>query len=387
MTEPVTMPRAPGGTPVPAAGRGQQPVSDGEAGSLAVWARGLVKTYANGAVRALDGVDLAVPASAIYAVVGPNGAGKTTLLSILMTLARPTAGEARVLGYDVVAEADAVRRKIGVAFQELSVDLDLPGRAVLEFHARLYGMGAQERERRIAELAELVGLGAGPERRGAGRAPGGVLDRKVGTYSGGMKRRLELARALLSRPRLLFLDEPTAGLDPQNREALWDAIRDLRRRDGVTVVLTTHYLEEAERLADRVAVIDRGRILQEGTPGELVRALGEEVIYVGGERRGSGGAGATRDEDEGALRALGEVLVKAGLARWFSMDTRLQLGVAASEPVLPELVRLAQEQGVRLRELSVRRPSLHDVFLKLTGRALRDEAGDEAGDGHGGEAG
>ena len=313
------------------------------AATAAVETRRLVRRY--GSVTALDGVDLVVPADSIYAVVGPNGAGKTTLLSILTTLALPTAGQARVFGFDVVTQAHRVRSLLGVAFQEASLDLDLPGWAVLEFHARLYGLAARARRQRVAEVAEAVGLA-------------GALHRRVGTYSGGMKRRLELARALLGGPRLLVLDEPTAQLDPHSREAIWELIRRLRQQASVTVLFTTHYLEEAERLADRVAILDRGRVLAEGPPAELVQRLGEEVVYVRGE---------------GPMERIGQTLQQQGVARWWATDGvlpagLLQAGVSSSARALALVVEAAREHQVVLRELSVSRPSLHDVFMRLTGR-------------------
>ena len=304
----------------------------------AVETRRLTRRY--GSVTALDGVDLVVPAGIIYTVVGPNGAGKTTLLNILTTLLLPTSGQARVFGFDVVGQAQRVRSLLGVAFQEMSLDLDLPGWAVLDFHARLYGLSGRKRRRRVAEVAEAVGLGE-------------ALHRRVGAYSGGMKRRLELARALLGRPRLLILDEPTAQLDPHSREAIWDLIRRLRERASVTVLFTTHYLEEAERLADRVAILDRGRVLAEGPPADLVRRLGEEVVYVRGE---------------GPLERIGQILQEQGVARWWVADGALRAGVDCSTRALAVVVEAAREHRVALRELNVSRPSLHDLFMRLTGR-------------------
>ncbi|MGB9634667.1 MAG: ATP-binding cassette domain-containing protein, partial [Chloroflexaceae bacterium] len=236
---------------------------------LAIIARGLRKQY--GTVIAVDGIDLAVPAGTIYALLGPNGAGKTTTINMLTTLALPTAGEASVCGYDIVRQADRVRACIGVTFQDIVLDADLTGREVLDIHGRLYRQPAAVRRQRIAELVDLVQLGE-------------AIDRRVRTYSGGMKRRLELARGLMTDPQALFLDEPTQGLDPQNRVGIWSYIRTLNRERGLTLLLTTHYMDEAEALASRVGIVDRGRLVAEGTPGDLAADLGADVIRV----RGSG---------------------------------------------------------------------------------------------------
>src|SRR6185369_1635325 len=217
----------------------------------------------------LDGLDLDVAPGNIYALLGPNGAGKTTALSIFTTLALPSSGSASVAGYDVARAPDAVRRRIGVTFQDLVLDPDLTGRQVLDIHGRLYRQPRDLRRRRIAELIELVQLQD-------------AIDRLVKTYSGGMKRRLELARGLMTDPQALFLDEPTQGLDPQNRVTIWDYIRALRRERGLTLLLTTHYMEEAEALADVVGIIDRGRKVAEGTPAALVAELGADLIRITG---------------------------------------------------------------------------------------------------------
>ena len=310
----------------------------------AVQVRGLTRRY--GSLVALDGVDLEVPAGTVYAVVGPNGAGKTTLFHILTTLLVPTAGEARVFGRDVVRQAAQVRALVGVAFQEVSLDLDLPAAAVLGFHGRLYGLAGARLRRRVEEVARAVGLTD-------------VLRRRVGTYSGGMRRRLELARALMGRPRLLVLDEPTSQLDPHSREAFWGLVRELCRQESVTVLFATHYLEEAEQVADRVAILDRGRVLAEGHPAELVRRLGLEVLHLRGE---------------GPLEGLGKALERLGLARWWAVDgpapgERLRVAVnGEAGRCLVAVLQAAQEHGVALREVSVNRPSLHELFLRLTAR-------------------
>ena len=306
---------------------------------------GLVKRY--GDVTALDGVDLCVAAGAIYAMLGPNGAGKTTTISILTTLAQPTAGRARVAGADVVRAPDTVRRAIGVTFQDIVLDRDLTGRQVLEVHGRLYRMPAAVRRRRIDELVRLVQLD-------------GAIDRLVKTYSGGMQRRLELARGLMTEPQVLFLDEPTQGLDPQNRAAIWEYIRALRAERGLTVLLTTHAMDEAERLADVVGIIDRGRMVAEGAPHALAAELGADVIRVVGSGDGSRLAGRLR-----ALPFVGHVAASAG-------DRLIEVGVDSGPRRLAEVVAHVSGDGFTIEDITVARPSLGDVFLKYTGRALRD---------------
>ncbi|HRC75533.1 MAG TPA: ATP-binding cassette domain-containing protein, partial [Kouleothrix sp.] len=245
--------------------------------------RGLAKRY--GEVAALDGIDLDIAAGSIYALLGPNGAGKTTTISILTTLALPSAGSAQVAGFDVTRQANEVRRRIGVTFQDLVLDPDLTGRQVLDIHGRLYRQPRELRQRRIAELVELVQLGD-------------AIDRLVKGYSGGMKRRLELARGLMTDPQVLFLDEPTQGLDPQNRATIWDYIRMLRRERGLTLLLTTHYMEEAEALADTVGIIDRGHKVAEGAPAALAAELGADLLVLV--------CGPSPDRDIAAARGMVE---------------------------------------------------------------------------------
>ncbi len=313
----------------------------------------LEKRYAaaNGqGIHALRGLNLAVAAGEIYALLGPNGAGKTTAISILTTLLPPTGGAARVAGLDVVRDAAAVRRRIGVTFQEVVLDQDLTGRQILDFHGRLYGQERSQRRARIAELGEMVELS-------------GDLDRSAATYSGGMKRRLELARGLMTGPSVLFLDEPTQGLDPQNRAGIWRYIRRLRAEEGVTLLLTTHYMEEAEALADRVGIIDHGRLIVEGAPAALVRQMGADVVAL----RGAGAAAGFV-----AAASARPYVAKASEHRQGDEGTVVQVGVDTGELRLAELVGLAAEQGFHVHEVSVAKPSLADVFLAHTGYALRD---------------
>src|SRR5215216_4357011 len=306
-------------------------------------ARGLIKRF--GAITALDGIDLEVAGGSIYALLGPNGAGKTTMINILTTLAQPSAGSARVAGCDLLRQADEVRRRIGVTFQDLVLDPDLTGRHVLDIHGRLYRQPRDLRRRRIAELIELVQLGD-------------ALDRLVKTYSGGMKRRLELARGLMTDPQVLFLDEPTQGLDPQNRATIWEYMRALRRERGLTLLLTTHYMEEAEALADSVGIIDHGRKVAEGTPAGLVAELGADLIRISGQ------GDATHLIEQ--LRRLPYVdRVNPG-------EHLIEIGVDSGSRRIAEVVAQAGSNGFTIEDIAVARPSLGDVFLKYTGRALRD---------------
>jgi len=232
----------------------------------AIATKGLTKVYSED-VLAVDNIDLSIPTNTIYALLGPNGAGKTTTISMLTTLIEPTTGSAQVAGLDIVQKADLVRKQIGVTFQEIVLDPDLTGRESLDFHARLYGIGKPERLSKIDELLKLVELDE-------------AADRRTNTYSGGMKRRLELARGLITNPDVLFLDEPTQGLDPQNRTNIWDYIRTLKKNTNMTLLLTTHYMDEAEALADRVGIMDHGKIMVEGSPRELIDQMGADNIRI-----------------------------------------------------------------------------------------------------------
>jgi ABC-2 type transport system ATP-binding protein len=306
-------------------------------------ARGLVKRF--GAITALDGVDLDVVGGSIYALLGPNGAGKTTTINILTTLAQPSAGSARVAGYDVLQQANEVRRRIGVTFQDLVLDQDLTGRQVLDIHGRLYRQLREPRRRRIAEIVELVQLQD-------------AIDRLVKTYSGGMKRRLELARGLMTDPQVLFLDEPTQGLDPQNRATIWEYIRTLKSERGLTLLLTTHYMEEAEALADTVGIIDHGRKVAEGTPAGLAAELGNDLIRIAGH---------------GDATHLIEQLRQLAYVDQVSVGERvIEIGVDSGGRRIAEVVAQASSNGFTIEDIAVARPSLGDVFLKYTGRALRD---------------
>ena len=307
---------------------------------------GLVREFKKGP-RAVDGIDLRVEPGEIYGFLGPNGAGKSTTVLMLTTLLPPTAGTARVGGYDVVKEGPRVRAIIGAALQEAALDPMLTGRDHLRLQSTLQGIDRHDRKLRSAELLERVGLTE-------------AADRKVGGYSGGMKRRLDLALALVHRPRILFLDEPTTGLDPQSRTALWDEVGRLAREEGVTVFLTTQYLEEADVLADRVGIIDHGRIVAEGTPASLKAEIGLPSVHA-----------TPSDEDQRA--PLAAVLARFGEPLGDGkrdVVVRLREGLAG----LPAVVRAVDDAGLTLASLEIQAPSLDDVFLAKTGHSLEGAA-------------
>jgi ABC-2 type transport system ATP-binding protein len=308
-------------------------------------AEGLVRQFKD--VRAVDGIDLSVAPGEIYGFLGPNGAGKSTTVHILTTLLPPTAGRASVAGFDVVKEGPKVRASIGAALQEAALDPLLSGRDHMRLQTALHGIPRQERAKRGDELLERVGLTL-------------AADRRVRTYSGGMKRRLDLALALVHRPRLLFLDEPTTGLDPQSRNALWGEVGRLAKEEGVTVFLTTQYLEEADVLADRVGIIDHGRIVAEGTPAALKAEIGRptlEVVPADPEQR-------PRFAD--ILRRFGELVQVSPN----SIAVRCEHG----EIDLAEIVRALDAEGLHATNLQLHAPSLDDVFLEKTGRTLEGAA-------------
>lgn len=311
----------------------------------AIETEGLVKRYDED-VLAVDGIDLSIEANTIYALLGPNGAGKTTTLSILTTLIEPTRGTARVAGLDVVNQADEVRHKIGVTFQEIVLDPDLTGRESLNFHGRLYNMDKAKRQAKIEELLALVELED-------------AADRRTNTYSGGMKRRLELARGLMTEPDVLFLDEPTQGLDPQNRANIWEYIRNLKANTNMTLLLTTHYMDEAEALADRVAIIDHGKIVVEGTPKELIDQMGADIFYVNGT--------GNKEEFVAQVQTLPFVQgVDGG-------NGGIQISTESGSGRLIEILKISQAVDFNIDDVSSAKPTLGDVFLKYTGRQLRDK--------------
>ncbi len=306
----------------------------------------LTKEY--GAKKALAGVDLNVPPGDFFGLLGPNGAGKTTLIRILSTLINPTGGKARVSGYDVVTERAQVRRQIGVVPQAMTTDLDLTAREVLDIYARFYGMRGEKRRQRIDELLEMVGL----------TARAGDL---VASYSGGMRRRLEIARGLVHMPTLLILDEPTLGLDPQTRHVVWDLLRKFREDDGLTVLLTTHYMEEAESLCDHVAIIDNGNIVALDTvPGLKAMIPGKDVIELGLEGLGLNEASAWI----GTLSGVDSSDVR---------DNSIIVAVNDAVAVLPVLLEGVKEKGGRVVGLALKEKSLEDVFIHFTGKTIREE--------------
>jgi len=313
-------------------------------GNIAIEMKGLVKRYSED-VLAVDGIDLSIQSNTIYALLGPNGAGKTTTISMLTTLIEPTGGTAKVVGFDVVRQAGKVRRRIGITFQEMVLDDDLTGRQVLDYHGRLYDLSVKKRRDSIAELLVLAELEE-------------AADRRVSTYSGGMKRRLELARGLMTEPEVLFLDEPTSGLDPQNRVNIWEYILNLKKQKGITLLLTTHYMDEAEKLADRVGIIDHGHIMVEGTPSELISQMGADTIRISGQG----------DSD---------MFIQAIRSTSFVQDVNMtdefiHVGVDSGSQRLAEVVSMSTGSGFIIEDISVAKPSLGDVFIKYTGRQLRD---------------
>ena len=297
----------------------------------------LVKRY--GEVEAVRGIGFEVEPGETFGFLGPNGAGKSTTIKILCTLADPTSGTARVAGYDVVKNRDTVRRNIGLVFQDTTLDNYLTGEQNLRFHADLYGVPRQQVAPRMRQVLEMVNL----------------WDRRqsvVGTYSGGMKRRLEIARGLLHAPRVLFLDEPTVGLDPQTRTSIWEYINDLKQREDITIFLTTHYMDEAEN-CDRIAIIDHGKIVAIDTPEKLKASVGTDRVQI------------TTEDDQVAIRELKER---------FGLDAAIHEGlltfnVESGEHFVP---RLFAELTAQIKSVSVARPSLDDVFMSYTGKTIRD---------------
>jgi ABC-2 type transport system ATP-binding protein len=303
---------------------------------------GLVREFKNGP-RAVDRIHLEVTPGEIYGFLGPNGAGKSTTVHMLTTLLPPTSGTATVAGHDIIEEGPAVREEIGVALQEAALDVLLTGREHMRLQGGLHGLPAGETQRRGEALLRRVGLAE-------------AADRRVGGYSGGMKRRLDLALALIHQPRILFLDEPTTGLDVQSRAALWDEVARLARDEGVTVFLTTQYLEEADALADRVGIIDRGRLVAEGTPAQLKAQIGRPTVEA------VPADAAQLEHVEAVLARFGESLpASRGAAA-----VRLTDGAAE----LADVIRALDGEGIRVADLKLHAPSLNDVFLAKTGRSL-----------------
>lgn len=319
----------------------------------------LVKVYPGG-TRALDGISLAVGPGEFVGFLGPNGAGKTTAIRILTTLLRPTSGRARVAGLDVLAEAAAVRRRIGFAMQTVAVDALSTGRENLDLIGALHRVPRAERRRRTNELLELMNLTA-------------VAGKLAGTYSGGMRRRLDLASALVHRPAVLFLDEPTEGLDPQSRNALWEELLRINGT-GTTMVLTTHYMEEADRLCDRLAIIDAGRIVVEGSPAQLKRSIGADAVELRLVPDGADGSTGLAVAQDAVVRLLDGFAPLVGLER---TSSGVALAVRDADRVAPDLFRRLDGDSVQVLGFSMAHPTLDDVFLRYTGKRIRDEAADQ----------
>jgi len=333
-----------------------------DTGRLVVDVEDVVKVYPGGRraepVRAVDGISFGVAAGEFFGFLGPNGAGKTTTIRILATLTRATSGRARVAGIDVRAAPGEVRRRIGLAMQTVALENLLSGRENLELIGRLHRVPAAELRTRIDELLELMNLTA-------------AAKRLAGTYSGGMRRRLDLATALVHRPEVLFLDEPTEGLDPQSRSALWDELVRINRA-GTTMFLTTHYMEEADRLCDRLAIVDNGRIAIEGTPAELKRSVGADAVEIALAH--SDGTESLAAAQAAALERLSAV---DGVVSATPSAAGVSLALANAQSTVATLLRGLDAGGVRVAGLTMREPSLDDVFLRYTGRRIRPEAADQ----------
>ena len=293
---------------------------------------------------AVDGIDLDVAKGEIYGFLGPNGAGKSTTVRMLTTLLLPTSGSANVAGYDVRDKAEMVRLRIGVALQDAALDPKQTGRELLDLQGRLYGLGVAQRRQRIAELLLLIDIGD-------------AIDQRIGTYSGGMKRRLDLATALVHEPEVLFLDEPTTGLDPSSRAAVWDEVRRLNQERGMTIFLTTQYLEEADELADRVGIIAKGKIVAEGTPASLKRAIGSDVIIVKGQ--------------PGAAEQIAAVLASVeGLDDVEAAGDEVVISVTSGARAISPVAVALSEAGIAVEGITLRTPTLDDVFLHVTGERM-----------------
>lgn len=318
-------------------------------GAPAIETLKLSKKY--GELTALDSVDLEIARGESFALLGPNGAGKTTMISILSTLIRPTGGTAKVAGLDVVSEQAAVRSKIGIVFQDPSLDEKLTARENLAMHCSLYGVPGRERSERMAAAFDLVELS----------------DRQndlVKTFSGGMRRRLEIARCLVHTPEVMFLDEPTIGLDPQTRDHIWTYLEKLAKEHGITTVLTTHYMDEADRLCGRVAIIDFGKIAVVDTPQRLKKEIGENVVTLV----------CNKPSELLDILQLTDVEMKSAVIQ----PDKLTLNVAAPEAVLSSAFRAGESLGIEVNSVSISHPTLNDVFLKYTGRDIRDEKNNKA---------
>ncbi|MEN4007186.1 MAG: ATP-binding cassette domain-containing protein [Methanobacteriaceae archaeon] len=292
---------------------------------------------------AVDSVNLEVETNSVYGLVGPNGAGKTTLISMLCTILHPTYGTATVNGYDIIKQAKEVRRSIGIVFQSRALDDILTGREHLEMHAALYGVPKDVRSKRIDEVLDLIDLGE-------------KADEFTKTYSGGMKRRLEIGRGLIHYPKVLFLDEPTLGLDPQTRERIWGYIEDLNKREDITVLLTTHYMEEADKLCDKIAIFDQGKIVTTDSPKNLKRELKADTITL-----------VLDDVEKFKNMARNLDFIK----EMFVIDGEIKLMVERGEKLIADVVNFAVQNGIEVKSVELDHPNLEDVFIKYTGSSMK----------------
>jgi len=314
----------------------------------AIETRGLTKKFGN--LVAVDRVNLKISDGELFGLLGPNGAGKTTLTHMLATILRPTTGTARVTGFDICKDPDKVRSAIGIVFQEPSLDNRLTGRENLDFHGRMYGMLKAQREERIREVLKIVGL--------TNRA-----DTLVQTYSGGMKRRLEMARGLMHRPKILFLDEPTLGLDTQTRRVVWEQVKSLNEVEKITIILTTHYIEEADYLCNRVGIIDNGKIVALDKPESLKDKLKGDIVSIK----------VAEPKKFVAILRRSRIVKEAKI-----VGDGLHMQVDNGGKALPKLIDIVKSHGGQVLEASLSRPTLEDVFIKYTGKAIREE-GPESG--------
>jgi ABC-2 type transport system ATP-binding protein len=304
--------------------------------------RDITKTFDD--FTAVNGVNLKVPKNSVYGVLGPNGAGKTTLISMLCTILHPTKGTATVNGYDIVKNPKEVRKSIGIVFQSRALDDILTGREHLQMHASLYGVPSEVRKDRIEEVLDLIALQE-------------KADQMVKTYSGGMKRRLEIGRGLIHHPDLLILDEPTLGLDPQTREKIWEYIQNLNKKEDITVLMTTHYMEEADKLCDEVAIINQGQIITADSPSNLKRELKADTITINVDKPDK------FMEEAKKLDYVQEI---------FKFDSDIKLMVERGDYLIPELVKFANEHDIFVNSLELEHPNLEDVFLKFTGTTISE---------------
>jgi len=305
--------------------------------------KSLSKSY--GSLNAVDSVNLLIPQGSIFGLLGPNGAGKTTLISMLVTMRKPTKGKASVNGFDVVREPGSVRKSLGIVFQDPSLDEELTAKENLELHAAMYNVPKTELKERISSAMNLVALEEN-------------LNSIVKTFSGGMKRRLEIARGLIHEPKILFLDEPTIGLDPQTRAGIWGYLKKLNKKNGTTIILTTHYMDEADRVCDKIAIIDHGKIIVSGSPKQLKGKLGGDVISI------------KCSQTENCEKKLSKLnWVKSAVKH----DGLISIRTVNGSEKIPMILREMEKEKVKVESVSLRVPSLDDVFLHYTGRTIREE--------------